>query len=370
MKSPCLFLRESVPEIKGKLVTSIQSSRCASFSTTSKDGIIIPASPSDKRNLGEMENMSHLVSSKERYAQTYGMTPVQLEQTIRARRQFSEDVHRQILALDSRDESDGNTIGKMKHQLICKHRYTHRRNPFVCVKCWTHLPICVCDLFDRDKIALPQGVQGVYIWTHHDEWGKSSNTGSMLPLALDKTRMLMKGLPDHDTKLRNEVLDSSTSSAVPVVLWPGKGGRDKQTVSISELRNEELVLVSMEGTWNNCRRMVNKLPDNILRLDLGQEVSDFFSDPSRDNMLLTQSNHSKKAPLPKPISLSPSLLAPLRRQGKGKEGSPTNISTLEATVIALMGLGMKKEDGAWILGNAMEKVDRIRRFTGKIYTRN
>ena len=365
MKSLRFFLRESFPTI------NVPSSRCAaSFSTTSKDGII-PTSLSNKQNLDEMENMSHLVSSKERYAQTYGMTPRQLEQTIRARRQFSEDVHRQILELDNRNELDKNTVGKMKHQIICKHRYNHRRNPFVCVKCWTHLPICVCDLFGRDKIALPGGVRGVYIWTHHHEWGKSSNTGSMLPLALDKTQMLMKGLPDHDNKMQKEVLDNSISSAIPVVLWPGKGDDDKQTVSISELRNrkEELVLVPMEGTWNNCRRMVNKLPDNILRLDLGQEISDFFSDHDQE-ILLTRSNHSTWAPLPKPISLSPSLLAPLRRQGKGKEGSPTNVSTLEATVIALMGLGMEKEDGAWILGNAMEKVDRIRRFTGKIFTRN
>jgi DTW domain-containing protein YfiP len=336
---------------------------------------------------GPNTNVAHLVSSTERFAQSHGMTPQQVQDAIQARKQVSIQLHQRILALSNEtftddSEQDEKQIGKLKHQLICQSRYTHLRNPFVCKKCWTHLPICVCSLFES-KSPLPKGVRGVYVWTHHEEWGRTSNTGSLLPLGLEKTQMLMKGLSEHDEIFQTEVLDNNESAekhVIPVVLWPGKGG-DNKTVSLSELKDmirtdhdrigkmttKEVVIVSIEGTWNNGRKMASKLPSHILRLDVGEEITDFFSDNNHEDYF-TQSNN-QGSPLPKPTSSSPSLLAPLRRQGKGKDGIGTNVSTLEATVIALLGLGMDKDTGKLLFSNAKEKVDRIRRFTGKVYAR-
>ncbi|KAL3783730.1 hypothetical protein ACHAWO_008378 [Cyclotella atomus] len=341
-----------------------------------------------------IRNAAHLVSSPQRFAQSHDMTIQQVQQTIQARRKVSLDLHHELLALDNiaftGSNSSNNTsiaknhqqqqqIGKMKHQLICQSRFLHQRNPFVCRTCWTHIPICICTLFER-KIPLPKGVRGVYVWTHHDEWGRTSNTGSMLPLGLVNTQLLMKGLDCHDEIFQREVLSLNDDTVVPVVLWPGKPG-DNATVTLPELREmintynnqqddtrKEVVLICIEGTWNNARKMANKLPPHILHLDIGNEITTFYSNNNHE-MYFT-STSSTRAPLPKPTALSPSILAPLRRQGKGKEGGSTNVSTLEATIIALLGLGLEEEDGRWILSNAKEKVDRIREFTGKVYARS
>ena len=353
--------------------------RCTSitcaFSSMSKD-------TRSERNIHDdlPENVAHLVSSTERFAESHGMTIRQVQEIVEARKQVSIDLHHQLLALEnevptglSGSEEERKRIGKMKHQLICQSRYNHPRNPFICQNCWTHSPICVCSLFHR-KIPLPPRVRGVYVWTHHEEWGRTANTGSLLPLGLEKTHMLMKGLPHHDDTFHRNVLESNDSS-IPVVLWPGKGG-DNKTVTISELKrrlnttpSEEINIIAIEGTWNNARKMSNRLPSHILRLDISEAISTFFSGNNHETSYSSQSD-SRRAQLPQPLSLSPSLLAPLRRQGKGKEGMCTNVSTLEATIVALLQLGLDKEDGSWIIRNVKEKVDRIRRFTGKVYARS
>jgi DTW domain-containing protein YfiP len=337
-----------------------------------------------------VHNLGHLASSTERFAKSHGMTPDQVRQVMEARRQASVDLHTRLLALDEEGIDngsihDGDTnkkqIGKLKHEMICRHRHLHFRNPFVCKNCWTHVPICICHLFaQRDKIPLPRGIHRVLVWTHHEEWGRSSNTGSMLPLGFENTSMLMKGLGEHEEVFQREVLESTSNAEdgrrlTPVVLWPGKGLGNNDTTSLTELRqklqstsSEEIILLSIEGTWNNARKMVNKLPPHVLRLDIGEEITSFYSDENRATFFCQPD--ANRAPFPEPISSSPSLLAPLRRQGKGKFGTVTNVSTLEATVIALMALGIDREDGRWILSNAKIKVDRIREYTGKVYARS
>ncbi|KAL7488614.1 hypothetical protein ACHAW6_014829 [Cyclotella cf. meneghiniana] len=337
-----------------------------------------------------VHNLGHLASSNERFAKSHGMTPYQVRQVMEARRQASLDLHRRLLALDEEhsddasirhDDAQKKRVGKIKHEMICRHRQSHFRNPFVCKQCWTHVPICICPLFEqRVKIPLPRGIRRLLVWTHHEEWGRSSNTGSMLPLALENTSMLMKGLGEHEEVFKKEVLETCTYAdhgrrLTPVVLWPGKGLANNDTTTLTELRQklqgdntEEIILISVEGTWNNARKMVNKLPPHVLRLDIGEEITSFYSDENRTTFFSRPD--SNRAPFPEPTSSSPSLLAPLRRQGKGKFGTVTNVSTLEATVIALMALGIDREDGRWILSNARIKVDRIREYTGKVYARS
>lgn len=354
-------------------------------------------------SVGDYYSLAHLASSPERFAASLGMTPEQVTEAIDARKAASSAFHEQLVALTKELEAKGlsaQEIGRIKHEMICNHRYENLRNPFVCRKCWTHIPICVCplvasvdgtarggeetiqtieDMIQR-KSQLPKGVERVVVWTHHDEWGKTSNTGSLLPLSLQHTDMLMKGLKEHE-EIMNNLLNRA--DLTPVVLWPGKStiGTDSRpyipfaSTTVSELRKQILatsqevenidstdarkgiVLISIEGSWNNARKMVNKLPTHILRLDLGEEIATNSSIFEHDSELLP------------PTSSSPSLLAPLRRQGKGKEGWASNVSTIEATVIGLLALGLPMAEASRIITLARSKVDRIRHYTGRIYSR-
>ena len=344
--------------------------------------------------------LASLASSPEKFANSLKITPHQVREAIQARKAASTDIHEKLTALENENKHrmSAGEIGRIKHQMICNHRHKHLRKPFVCRKCWTYLPVCVCPLFERvgadeendtalddvdkkEKAPLPNGVERVILWTHHEEWGRTSNTGSLLPLGLERTEMLMKGLDEHE-EIMAELL--SRKDLTPVVLWPGKGREDNASITIPELRNrfvesehsvdrvicnnnstaEGMLLISIEGTWNHARKMANKLPSNVLRLDLSEEIAANFSSPKTNGGIFYSSNYSATSP----ATTSPSLLAPLRRQGKGNHGQPIkmdNVSTLEATIVALLALGLSVEDASRILRIARTKVDRILEYSGK-----
>lgn len=361
----------------------------------------------------EMEDvsstLSRLTMSPERYAASLNMTTQQVDEAIEARKAASpaldqrlttyEDEYRSILSAEE--------IGRMKHRMICRHRYDHMRKPFVCRRCWTDVPICVCPLFDakestinqsttddigkEHRATIPKGVERVVVWTHHDEWGRTANTGSLLPLGLESTDMLMKGLDEHDA-IMNEIIHSE--DVMPVVLWPGKGtDEDIRTISLPELRRllgsdaashtpqpnnvnntqRRCVLITIEGTWNNARKMANKLPSKVLRLDLGNEIAASFSSPTKYQGIFFDPNYDTNASPSSKSFISPSLLAPLRRQGRGNthnRGKMENVSTLEATLVALVGMGLRNEDAGHILWIARTKVDRILDYSGKYHAKN
>mmetsp|Transcript_5838 Transcript_5838/g.14599 ORF Transcript_5838/g.14599 Transcript_5838/m.14599 type:complete len:417 (-) Transcript_5838:614-1864(-) len=307
---------------------------------------------------------SSSLGSSERFAKACNLTIKEMNEIAQTRREISQTHHESLKTFgDEHQHLTASEIGKAKHQMICRHRYEHLRRPFVCAKCWTYLPICVCNLF-KEKASLPRGVERVIVWTHDGEWGRTSNTGSLLPLGLEGTDMLMRGLDEHDDIMHNLL---ARDDIIPVILWPGKGGKDDEdvaTLSASELRrnffldnqgekNSEdtivrrIVLISIEGTWSNARKVVNKLPKDVVRLDLKDEIAAYFA---------AAKNQSQISP--------PSLLAPLRRQGEG--GKRDNVCTVEATVIALQALGLGMDDGRRILDVAKTKVDRIMQYTGRI----
>lgn len=336
----------------------------------------------DKNNppcAGESSSsLANLASSPGRFAKSLNMTVEQVDEAIEARKMASTTLNDRLIALEeeNKEKLTEAEIGRMKHQMICQHRFQYLRNPFVCRKCWTFLPICVCHLFEQQKrnnragkcskAQLPIGVEKIIVWTHHDEFGRTSNTGSLLPLGLEQTDILMKGLPEHE-QIMNEILQSEDK--LPVVLWPDKNSKRAST-TITDLRGIILettssrgqtgasriggiILISIEGTWNNARKMSNKLPQNVMRLDLSEEIRrNFTTTETKEGVFIDNK----------------SLLAPLRRQGEGAKQEC--VSTLEATIIALLGLGWSAEDASFLLNCARTKVRRIQEYTGKTYPRD
>lgn len=333
-------------------------------------------------------SLAHLASSRERFAASLNMSVEQVAEAIKARQVASTDLNEQLIAVEENNSEKltAAEIGRMKHQMICQHRYQFFRNPFVCRKCWTFTPICVCHLFeerkrsqnnDAYKAQLPKGVEKLLIWTHHDEYGRTSNTGSLLPLALEQTDILMKGLPEHD-KIINETLHRK--DVTPVVLWPDKKSKG-ESATITDLRRvikqttaspgqnhghkntDRIILIAIEGTWNTARKMVNKLPPNVIRLDLSEEIRRNFTTPSINEGIFIDTTIKSSTSLN-----APSLLAPLRRQGQGAKQD--TVSTLEAALVALVALGLTVDDALFILNCAREKVRRIQEYTGKTYPRD
>jgi hypothetical protein len=178
----------------------------------------------------------------------------------------------------------------------------------------------------------------------------------------------MKGLPRHDSQLQRDYLDKHPKEILLIVLWPSNEGKatgrnptalnriSTSSITLEEIRSElalpngrRVVLLAVDGTWRNARRMVARLPPSVPRLDLSSNV--------------TTTIFSSSSP---PTVSSFSLLAPLRSKGPSqrRNGGDNLVCTAEAVSLVLMELGMDINDTESILGIARTKVDLVRRYRG------
>ena len=345
-----------------------------------------PKSLNDHRDFladGDSDSLSHWLSSPERYAGQLGLTTAQVQARKEEHAAASQALHEQLSRLPASE-------GKLKHQLVCTHRYQYGKHPFVCQHCWSYLPICLCPpLREEPKIALPPAVQRVVLWTHHREWTSISNSGSLLPLLLDDTKLYMKGLPQHDVEfhtLLSNAATTTTESNMVIVLWPDNdtsssssshdGDSDsnnephqsktnrktwhevQEMIAQADSATRNITLLAMEGTWRTARRMASKLPSHVIRVALPSEAVYWRQTTFQKN---NQSKDTTNQPQPPARSLS--LLAQLRQQ---EGGSQDNLCTAEAVTAALVGLGLSQDDGNRILTLIQTKVDRTRRYQGKL----
>ncbi len=363
-------------------------------------------------------SLSHLLSTPQRYAISLNKT-IEEVQEIKRHFQYSVDEYRKQRRLEQDNEMNqvdtttttiiGNSSsrhdddvsirntnrGKKEHELQCEIRYKYGRDPFVCPKCWTHEPICICQRAQSisqtisPPLFLPAPntngmniLQKVIIWTHHDEWGKTSNSGYVIGVTLGEQEwchVWMKGLKMHDEYMK-QLLDDDM--IVPIVLWPNLNGKienddfrgdddDDRWTTIEELKqymntkktetrkdasNQEciIVMIAIEGTWRNARRMIKKLPSHVKRLDIGE----YLSVISNNNNNKKLDNHDQQQ-----NEEGSSILQPLRSQGDGS--SKASVCTAEAIVAALVQFGLPLSDGMKLLELTQIKVDLTVRYQGK-----
>jgi DTW domain-containing protein YfiP len=298
----------------------------------------------------------------------------------------------------------GALTGAQRHALQCRHRFINGRHPFICAKCWSYMPVCVCAAVPT-PFALPAGVE-VVVWVHHKEWGLSSNTGSLLGLALEPCTLLMKGLSEHDARLAALLEDPEVT---PVLLWPARNRTDDVATSLPELRqllaaqavavaaasqplagskdrsikevpqSKRVVLIAVDSTWSSAAKMVSKFPRTVARLglseselfwedekdskDAGKGSSGEDDDAKSNSMALEPPEATAASEVEMRPQLRKSLLAPLRKR---RDGGAGDVCTAEAVVAALRGLGLGDGDCRNTLRVVKQKVDLTARYRGKV----
>lgn len=351
-----------------------------------------------------------LLSSSERYANMLNLTKGQVQMTKKVYMNASQQLHTKLTTMSS------SLSGKEKHELICQHRYQYGQHPFVCHNCWSYLPICICRTKQQQQqqqnkknqqhplLQLPYPLKQIIIWTHHKEWGLTSNTGSLIKLLVNNTQLLMKGLPHHDTMLQQTLMSleekqnntnnttSSSSSSLVVVLWPdidttitttigtakattkaSKSNKNHpqhyhrrmtlaQVQSLAKTTNATITLLVVEGTWRKARRMVSKLPSHVIQMTLEPDGS--FWNPMTSSNQDSANDVQPKTQIQTPMIGSTSILTKLRRQGNTTHTN--NLCTAEAITVALVGFGMKHDDASKIIQATQMKVDMTARYRGKV----
>jgi hypothetical protein len=219
---------------------------------------------------------------------------------------------------------------------------------------------------------------------------------------LDDTKLLMKGLPQHDDDLKQTLLNDEHV----VVLWPDNvinrqiSNNDKQQqqndycsnkstehnrITWEELQTNlmiehecnfgssmnsnyhQVTLLVLEGTWRTARRMISKLPATIQRLSLPPNVLFWSSTPSQSSVPIVVDNSDDDNDdyvfIKNNENTRTKLQRSLRIQGKG--GSTYNLCSAEAVTAALVGLGLTHNDGHRILDLVQKKVNMTLQYQGK-----
>jgi DTW domain-containing protein YfiP len=365
------------------------------------------SSNENEENEERNDSWSHLLSSPEKYAHALNMTIAQVHAVQQQRRRANQELqdalsrikkHRKQSSSCSDGAAAAAAADQQCHFLVCQYRYRHGKHPFVCRSCWSYQPICICAQ-QQQKVNLPSACRDVILWTHHEEWGSPSNTGSVLSVMFQNhVQLWMKGY--HDLEMHNLLKDDTI---VPVLLWPSSSsptnGNNDHTdnlhdddvearssttpspyplfphvlTTIHELQalvasddKKQIVLIAMEGTWRQARRLVSKFPRGIPRLSVTPAA-----------FIRIQDNENNTDMQDKPQQYH-SILHPLRRQRSFHHGgddhphhhhhhhsNKNNMCTAEAVVAALQLLGMSIQDSDHVLDAVRLKVDRTRRYQGK-----
>lgn len=81
---------------------------------------------------------------------------------------------------------------------------------------------------------------------HEKEWGRASNTGTVLrgTLGDERCEVVMRGLPEHDERIEAAMRDPEVTAAI---LWPGEGAVDVREIQKRAERETGEACVRCEG---------------------------------------------------------------------------------------------------------------------------
>lgn len=120
----------------------------------------------------------------------------------------------------------------------------HGRKPESCPGCWVHREACVCATV---RHAAPVDVVVV---AHRSEWGRASNTATVVAGTFLNARLLMKGLDDDEL--------ASLLSRPAALLWPEVTGSNR--IDLPRCLAERRLLVVPDGSWRQAARIAASLP--------------------------------------------------------------------------------------------------------------
>lgn len=241
--------------------------------------------------------------------------------------------------------------GEDRHELEARFAVAWGKPFLKCPSCCLAPALCICAAVRA--LAPPPGwpLPRVRVLIHHDECGRSSNTGALLGPALG-AMLAVAGVREQEARLADEVAEAGSRAAV---LWPGP-----DAVPISDFARSlgaaggaAALLVAVDGTWSGARKLLGRLPAGVTRVALPQ--------PPPPAAASGASSASPGSP-PQPTA-SHSLLRPVRKYGGD---AADRVCTFEAVVAAVRCLGCVDDDQrARLLRGLLLKVDALLRFRSR-----
>ena len=115
-----------------------------------------------------------------------------------------------------------------------------------CDACWLHLPLCLCDELER----IPSRTR-IKVILHCGELRRPSNTGHLLPLALEQASCVIRGLPNTPRLDGLGLLDPDRRN---LLLYPDPNATVLNEAFMSQ-DDRPVTLLVPDGSWRQSRRM-------------------------------------------------------------------------------------------------------------------
>ena len=192
----------------------------------------------------------------------------------------------------------------------------------MCNICRMHKPLCVCNISKKFNIKTK-----VSVIIPRFEWFKSSNTGSLVKVALDNSEVFIKGLRETPLNVDNLILEDYNN----FILYPGGVPLTREFV---DSLDKPINLIVPDGTWKSAPRVLKK-EEKLHRL--------------------------------KRVTLVENKISQYKVRRTKVEG---RISTFEAIIYALDQIENNQEMTKELMNLFLIKVDRLLWLRGKIVSAN
>lgn len=207
-----------------------------------------------------------------------------------------------------------------------------------CNYCWVPKKYCHCNELkliewrnNKKKIKV------VFLMTY-TEFYRSSNSAKIVLNTLPESEFYIRGLESHEKELETKYFNTDKKM---FVLFPSDGAIPIQNTELychstdEEPAVEEQIIMVLDGTWREARRMNKTIPAHIPRVKL----------------LAPNSSTSQKQPL---------------FNGLRKQLFPdSRTSTLESVVIVLRECGLPEQECDKMLNNFKLMINRVRKMSQK-----
>jgi len=145
-----------------------------------------------------------------------------------------------------------------------------------CPKCWLLLRNCMCSKIDKIKLN-----QNVFVYMHYKEYHRASNTGKVIALAHDNTKIYIFGQQDkefiqnfNEENLHRTLILFPCESAITTTEFV-KQLREKEGETIDPL-SIPLNIVILDGTWAQAGMMQRSLTQQLMRVKLTPTSESLF----------------------------------------------------------------------------------------------
>jgi DTW domain-containing protein len=141
-----------------------------------------------------------------------------------------------------------------------------------CVACRQRLPVCVCSAAPRLDLATR-----LILLVHAAEWGRSTNTGHLLRLAVRNPEIHIHG------RERPHALPEEPTAGSVLALFP-RPGVQALTAEFAESLPRPITLLVPDGNWNQALNMMRRMPTLLAATPIRLEAQPLALTPLRQNI--------------------------------------------------------------------------------------